>query len=109
MEDSITKTRNITYDRIVLFSSKQQKGELVESFYGRLTEQAENCSLGDEETTSIRYTFIFNIIDYETQKKFLKRQCRQLKLLKLQSILRWGSKPTKDQPKPEHQCSFSNY
>ena len=41
MEDSFTKTRNNTNDRFVFFSSKQQKGESVESFHGRLIEQAE--------------------------------------------------------------------
>ena len=46
MEDSFIKTRNISNDRFVFFSSKQQKGESVESFYGRLIEQAENCNLG---------------------------------------------------------------
>ena len=43
------KTRKITYDCCV-FSSKQQKGESVEIFYGRLIEHLENGSLEDEET-----------------------------------------------------------
>ena len=44
MEDSITKVRNITYNRFVFYSCKKQKGESVERFYGHLIEQAENCS-----------------------------------------------------------------
>ena len=40
MEEFFMKTRNITYYRFVFFSSKQQKGDSVESFYGRLIEQA---------------------------------------------------------------------
>ena len=56
MEDSFTKVRNITYDRFVFYSCKQQKGESVESVYGRLIEQAENCSLVSEETTLIYRT-----------------------------------------------------
>ena len=72
MEDSFTKVRNITYDRFVFYSCKQQKGESVESFYGRLTEQAENCSLGSKETTLIRDALILNMIDHETQKELLK-------------------------------------
>ena len=73
MEDSLIKTKNITYDRFVFFSSKQQKWESVESSYGRLSEQAENCSLGDEETTLMRDTFILNIQDQDTQRELLKK------------------------------------
>ena len=72
MEDSYIKTRNITYDRFVFFSSKQQKGESIESFCGKVIAQTGNYSLGDEETTLIRDTFILNILDYETQKKLLE-------------------------------------
>ena len=68
MEDFFTKVRNITYNRFVFYSCKQQKGESVESFYGRLIEQAENCSLGSEETTLIWDAFILNMIDHKTQK-----------------------------------------
>ena len=58
MEDSLLKSRNITYDRFVFFSFNQSKAQSVESIYGRLIEQAEKNSLGDEETTLIRDTFI---------------------------------------------------
>ena len=58
MEDSFTKVRNITYDRFVFYSCKKQKGESVESFYGRLIELAEKCILGSEETAMIRDAFI---------------------------------------------------
>ena len=68
MEDSFIKTRNITYDRLVLFFSKKQESESWESFYGRLIEQAENCSLGDEDITLIRDTLIFNVLDFITHK-----------------------------------------
>ena len=72
MEDSFTKVRNITYIRFVFYSCKQQKGESVESFYGRLIEQSENCSLGSDETSLIRDTFLLNMTDHETQKELLK-------------------------------------
>ena len=74
MEDSFTKVRNITYDRFVFYSCKQQTGESVESFYGRLTELAENCTLGSEETTLICNAFISIMIDHETQKELLKEK-----------------------------------
>ena len=70
--DSFTKIRKSTYDRLVFFSFKQQKGESVESFYGRLIEQAENCGLGDEETTLLRDAFILNMHDHDTQMELLK-------------------------------------
>ena len=86
MEDTFIKTRKITYDCFVFPSSEQQKGKSLESFYGRLIEQAENCCLGDEESTIVGDTFIFDLIDLETQKNILKRQCRQQKRLKLPYI-----------------------
>ena len=44
----------------------------MQKFYGRLKEQAENCSLVDDETTPIRDTFILNMLDFDTQKEHLK-------------------------------------
>ena len=81
MEESLTKIRNITYDRFVFFSSKHQKGESVENFYGRLIGQAENCSLGNEETTLIRDAFILNMRDNETQKELLSETVEPTKAL----------------------------
>ena len=72
MDDSFTKTTSTTCDRFIFLSSKQQKGESVENFYGRLREQAENCCPGDEETRLIRDTFIPNMLDHETQKEVPK-------------------------------------
>ena len=71
MDDSFTKIRNITYDRFVFFSSKQENGESVESFYGRLNKLAESCSLRDGETTFIRDGFILNMQDHVTQRELL--------------------------------------
>ena len=69
------------YDRFVVFSSKQQKGESVESFYGRLIEQAENCRLGDEETTLIRDTYILNMQHHDTERELLKETVSPTKAL----------------------------
>ena len=82
-DDSFTKVRKIKYDRFVFWSSKQGKGESVESFYGHLIEQAENCSLGDEETTLIRDTFILNMLDHDTQKQLLKETVLHTKALEV--------------------------
>ena len=64
----IHKNEKHTYDRFVFFSLKQKKGDSVESFYERLIEQAENFSLGDEQTTLIRDTFILNMPYQDTHK-----------------------------------------
>ena len=90
-EDSVTKVRNITYDRFVFYSCKQQKGEYVESFYGRPIEQAENCSLGSEETTSIRDAFILNTRDHETQKELLKETVEPSKALEIATQIEMGA------------------
>ena len=91
MEDSFTKVRNITYDRFVFYSCKQQKVESVESFYGRLIEQAENCSLGREETSPIRDAFILNMIDQETQKELLKETVEPSKALEIAIQMEMGA------------------
>ena len=91
MEDSFTKVRNITYDRFVFYSCKQQKGESVESFYGRLMEQAENCILSSEETTLICDAFILNMIDHETQKELLKETVEPSKALEIAIQMEMGA------------------
>ena len=104
LDDSFTKICNITYDRFVFFSSKQQKGESVESFYGRLIEQAENCSLGDEETTLIRDAFKLNTQDHDTQRELLKETegiVSPLKALEVAIHIEMG-KSTKNKTKLEH-------
>ena len=91
MVDSFTKVRNITYDRFVFYSRKQQKGESVESFYGRLLEQGENRSLGGEETTLILDAFIQNMIDHETQKELLKETVEPSKALEIAIQMEMGA------------------
>ena len=91
MEDSFTKVRNITYDRFVFYACKQQKGESVESFYGRLIELAEICTLGSEETTLIHGAFILNMIDHDTQKELLKETVEPSKALKITIQIKKGA------------------
>ena len=91
MEDSFIKVRNITYDRFVFYSCKQQKGESVESFYGRRIELAENCNLGSEETTLIRDAFILNMLDHETQKELLKETVEPPKALEIAIQMEMGA------------------
>ena len=76
MEDSFTKLRN---------------SESVESFYGRLIEQAENCNLGSEETTLIRDAFILNMMDHETQKELLKEKSEPSKAFEIAIQMEMGA------------------
>ena len=91
MEDSFTKVRNITYDCFVFYSCKQQKGESVESFYGRLIELAENGTLGSEETTLILDAFILKMIDHETQKELLKETVEPSRALEIEIQMEMGA------------------
>ena len=67
---------------MVFFSSKQQKGDSVENFYGPLNEQAENCSLADEKTMLISDVFMLNMQDQDTQRELLKETVFSLKMIK---------------------------
>ena len=91
MEYSFTKFCNITYDRFVFCSCKQQKGESVENFYGRLIDLTEKCTLGSEETTLIRDAFILNMIDHETQKELLKETVEPSKALEIAIQMEMGA------------------
>ena len=81
MDESFTKVRNITYDCFVYWSSKQEI----------LIEQAENCSLGDEETTLIRDTFILNTMYHDTQKELLKETVSPTKALEAAIKMEMGA------------------
>ena len=55
-------------------------------------EQAENCgSFGDEENTLIRDTFIFNMLDHDTQKELLKETVLPTKALKVAVQMEMGA------------------
>ena len=82
MEEPIVKTRNITYDCIVFFSSKQQKRESRENFYGRLIKSSLG-SLRDEEATLNRDTFNLNMLEFDTQKELLKENVSPTKALEV--------------------------
>ena len=54
MEIAFIPPRNITFDRFVFFSRKQNKGETVEQFYSIFKELAENCDFENREEVIIR-------------------------------------------------------
>ena len=71
MEIAFIRPRNITFDRYVFFSRKQEKSEAVEQFYSILKELAENCDCENREEVIIRDTFITNMLDDDIQRDFL--------------------------------------
>ena len=72
MEIAFIRPRNITFDRYVLFSRKQQKGETVEQFYSILKELAENCDFENREEAIIRDILITNMLDDYIQRELLR-------------------------------------
>ena len=72
MESTFIRQRNITFDRYMLLTTKQSKGEFIEHFFGKLKELSENCELGDQEDTLIRDLFIVNMQDPEIQRELLR-------------------------------------
>ena len=64
---------------------------LLKTFYGRLIEKAENCSLGSEETTLIRDAFILNMIDHATQTELLKETVEPSKALEIATQMEIGA------------------
>ena len=70
--DSFYPPRNIIFDRYVLFSREQKKGETVEQFYSILKQLAENCDFENLEEVIIRDIFITNMLDDDIQRELLR-------------------------------------
>ena len=64
---------NITFDRYLFLTRKQQKGEPIKKFYGHLKELSENCDLGEKVDTIIRDVFIANMQNEDIQKELLQK------------------------------------
>ena len=80
----IIRQRNITFDRYMLLTAKQSKGESIEHFFGKLKELSEKCELGSQEDTLIRDLFIANMQDPEIQRELLRET------LEPAQALRWA-------------------
>ena len=66
------RVHNITFDRYLFLTQKQQKGEPIEKFYGHLKELSKNCDLGEKGDTIIRDVFIANMQNEDNQEELLK-------------------------------------
>ena len=80
MEATFIRQRNITFDRCMLLTTKQSKGE---SIFGKLKELSENCELGSQEDTLIRDLFIANMQDPEIQRELLRETLEPSQALRL--------------------------
>ena len=72
MDIAFIRPRNITFDRYVLFSRKQQKGEKVEQWDSILKELAENCDFENREEVIIRDVFITKMFDDDIMRELLR-------------------------------------
>ena len=72
LNTTFIRIHNITFDRYLFLTRKQQKGEPIGKFCGHLKELSENCDLGEKEDTIIRDVFIANMQNEDIQKELLK-------------------------------------
>ena len=72
LNTTFNRIHNITFDRYLFLTRKQQKGEPIEKFYGHLKELSENCDFGEKGDTIIRDVFIANMQNEDIQKELLK-------------------------------------
>ena len=95
LRDVLNKTfiriHNITVDRYLFLTRKQQKGELIEKFYGHLKELSENCDLGEQGDTIIRDVFIANMQNVDIQKELLKKTAKPDKALAIAINIEMGT------------------
>ena len=85
LKDLFEAEVNVTYERIILFTRNQKKGESLESFHATLTEQATRCELGggDLEKGLIKDLFVAKMTsDSELQKKFIVEKTSPEEVLK---------------------------
>ena len=84
------RIHKITFDRYLL-TRKQQKGELIEKFYGHLKELSENCDLGEKGDTIIEDVFIANMQNEDSQKELLKETVEPDKALTIAINIEMGT------------------
>ncbi|XP_075252665.1 uncharacterized protein LOC142344670 [Convolutriloba macropyga] len=92
MEATFIRQRNITFDRYMLPTTKQSKGESMEHLFGKLKEISENCELGSQEDTLIRDLFIANMQDPETQRELLRETLEPDQILGLAINMELGQR-----------------
>ena len=72
LEQTFIHPGNVTFDRFLLLTRKQHRGETSEQFNSALRSLAEHCHLAHLEDELLRDIFTANMIDQEIQKQLLK-------------------------------------
>ena len=91
LNTTFIRIHNITFDRYLFLTRKQQKGEPIEKFYGHLKELSENCDLGEKADTIIRDVFIANMQNEDIQKELLKETVEPDKALAIAINIEMGT------------------
>ena len=91
LNTTFIRIHNITFDRYLFLTRKQQKGEPIEKFYGHLKELSENCDLGEKWDTIIRDVFIANMQNEDIQKERLKETVEPDKALAIAINIEMGT------------------
>ena len=91
LNTTFIRIHNITFDRYLFLTRKQQKGEPIEKFYGHLKELSENCDLGEKGDTIIRDVFIANMRNEDIQKELLKETVEPDKALAIAINIEMGT------------------
>ena len=92
LELTFIRPRNVTFDRYLLLTRRQQKGETMEQFHSALRYLAEFCQLGTLEDGLLRDIFTANMNDPEIQKEHLKVTLEPEKALELAISIELGAR-----------------
>ena len=90
LEVIFIRPRNVTFDRYLLLTRKQQRGETMEQFHSALRALAEHCQLAHLENELLRDIFTAKVIDHEIQKELLKTTLTPEKALELAVSIELG-------------------
>ena len=90
LEQTFIRPRNVTFDRYLLLTRKQHRGETMDQFHSALRSLAEQCQLGYLEDALLRDIFTAIMIDQEIQKELLKTTLAPEKALELAVSIELG-------------------
>ena len=91
LNTTFIRIHNITFDRYLFLTRKQQKGEPIEKSYGHLKELSENCDRGDKGDIIIRDVVIANMQNEDIQKELLKETLDPEKALAIAFNIEMGT------------------
>ena len=92
LELTFIQPRTVTFDRYLLLTRRQQRGETMEQFHLALRSLAEHCQLGALEDELLRDIFTANMIDYEIQRELLKVTLSPERALEVAIGIEWGAR-----------------